>query len=598
MLKKHYLRGISAVIILSLLLLAFSGCRVHEEGPVVAPGELPTMGEAEFDIFANEIFVDYVTTDSLSLNYFVADPPSFGIEEIVPTLGEVMTLETIRRDREENLEYADRLGGFRYDFLRPDQQIIYDILVRALDIYNVISGNEDFAFYTGYIRPINGIQVQLPILLAEFNFRTEADIDIYFQLLEDTHRYFSDIIEFERERSRRGTFLSSNNVDSVLDHIESFLANRDDNFMILVFDDIIDGFGGLSEQQREHYKHRNQELVLGSFLPAYDYLADAMRELRGIGARNGGLVNLPDGPMYAQAYLQDRTDSDMTIKQMDFVLRKAMADTRSRLIASITANEQLGEMLFNNELGRIPFDTPENYIETLRDAISQDFPPLGPAQYVVREIHESLQEHMSPAFYLTPAVDSFFDNVIYLNSIELTDNLYLFKILAHEGFPGHLYQSVYFLQQSPHPSRNFLTGIGYTEGWATYSELQSHFFAGLNENEAELLLLSSEFDLLFMSRIDLGVNGLGWDIDMLAGFLHDMGIEDRDTAEEIFHSVTGVPFLHLPYSIGYLEMMSLRKSAERSLGGNFIPLEFHRFILNFGPAPFPLLSEHLRNWAS
>ncbi len=40
----------------------------------------------------------------------------------------------------------------------------------------------------------------------------------------------------------------------------------------------------------------------------------------------------------------------------------------------------------------------------------------------------------------------------------------MFSTLAHEGYPGHLYQTNYFLSTNPSPLRTFLHCDGYDEG--------------------------------------------------------------------------------------------------------------------------------------
>ena len=565
-----------------------------------APVIIPTLGEYDFDIWLDELFVDVVTSDSLTLNFFLADPSEFGIGEIEHTLGEVTTLESIHRGFEENMEFTEKLAQFDYNLLRPDQRLLLSILNRRMEIINSANGNEDFAFFTGHIRPLVGIQVQLPVLLAEFNFRTEADFEIYFALLQDTVRYFNEIIEFERERSRRGFFMTAENVDTVLEHIESFTENREDNFMILRFEDTVNNFEGLSEQRRRELMMRNSELVLDYFLRAYDNLAEAMRELRGVGAFVGGLASMPDGQLFAQRHLSLRVDSDRTIEEMDDMLRSRLSYVQRRFISLLYANSHLQDALFDGTLSEnilpfLPEHSPEVYMQILRNATAQYFPPLYDINYVIQDVHESMQDHMSPAFFLLPAFDCFEDNVIYINPASLGDRMRLFTVLAHEGFPGHMYQAVYFLQQSPHPIRNFITGIGYVEGWATYAEMKSFSFAGMGI-AGELLQLSAEFDLLFISIVDLGVNGFGWDMRELARFLGQMGITSRETIEEIFHMVIGIPLFYLPYSIGYLEMLELRDSAMAGLGEHFSLIEFHRFILEFGPSPFSLIHEGMPSW--
>ena len=556
----------------------------------------PLSQEELFDILLDELFVDIVTSDSITLNYFIADPSVYGIGDMTPGYGEVTSPETIQRDRQETRDLLDRLSGFQYDNLRADQQVACDILLHNIELSELLDSEDDYFYYLGAIRPLNGQQVQLPIILAEFNFYTEADIDIYLRLLEDTRRYYDDLIEFERERSRRGFFLSDPNTDKVIEHCESFLENPEDNFMIAVFNDRIDRYEGLDDGRREQLKLRNRELVLGEVLPAYEALLEAMRSLRGQGANPGGLADLPDGGDFARAYFQYKTGSSMTPEQADALLQEEMDRALVEIWALMDSNPKLSEAFANSTLGSIRDDTPENYLDSLRQAIAADFPAIGPLRYVVHEVHDSMQEHVSPAFYLTPAFDRYDDNVIYINPSAISDNMSLFTTLAHEGYPGHMYQTVYYLQQSPHPLRTVLGDWGYTEGWATYVEFQSYHYAGLRQDSAELLRLSGLFDLFFITRIDLGVNALGWDISATASFCRQLGISDYGVVEDVYHTVTGNPLLYLPYCLGYLEFMSLRDEAITALADDFDLNGFHRFLLDFGPAPFPVIREHMQDW--
>ena len=59
-----------------------------------------------------------------------------------------------------------------------------------------------------------------------------------------------------------------------------------------------------------------------------------------------------------------------------------------------------------------------------------------------------MEEYLSPAFYLVPPIDDFWQNTIYINEASTPIGLDLFTTLAHEGYPGHLYQTVYYLLYS------------------------------------------------------------------------------------------------------------------------------------------------------
>ena len=595
--KNTIYRLVCVVLLFSLYTGLSGGCQKNDQGePLNIVVEAHKSQEERFDLLIAELFEDIITSDSITMNYFLADPSIFGIEKLVPTFGDVTSHETILQDRLDNQDISNRLSKFRYEELRYDQKVIYDILVFNLELYEAMDKTDDCSYYLGAIRPINGVQVQLPIILSEFHFYTVEDIGIYLDLLEDTQRYFNDLIGFERERANRGFFLSGANVDKVIENCESFLEDPENCFMILVFNDRIDHYEGLSDVQREQFKQRNRELVLNNVLPAYNTLLDAMRELRGVGANPGGLAALPDGREFAKAYLQYCTGSSRTPEQVDALLEKYMDDTLGEIRAIIADDPNLSERYFNDMLGKIRDDTPDNYLEELETAIKRDFPPIGPTGYVVREVHESMQEHVSPAFYLTPALDSYDDNVIYINPSAITDNMSLFTTLAHEGYPGHLYQTVYYLQQSPLPLRTVMGDWGYVEGWATYVEYQSYYFAGLSEDEATLLRYSNFLDMLFITRIDLGVNVLGWDINQAALFCRQLGITDREVVESIYDTVTSNPLLYLPYCLGYLEIISLREEAMNALGDDFSIKEFHRFLLDFGPAPFPVIRAYMLEW--
>ena len=61
----------------------------------------------------------------------------------------------------------------------------------------------------------------------------------------------------------------------------------------------------------------------------------------------------------------------------------------------------------------------------------------------VKDVVPSLEPYSAPAFYLTTPLGDSDNNVIYINRRNSPQGLELYTTLAHEGFPGHLYQTVY-----------------------------------------------------------------------------------------------------------------------------------------------------------
>ena len=132
---------------------------------------------------------------------------------------------------------------------------------------------------------------------------------------------------------------------------------------------------------------------------------------------------------------------------------------------------------------------PKEILSYLQETIYNDFPELKEeVNCNIKEVHKSLQDHLSPAFYLTPALDKCDENNIYINRGGNNDMSTIFTTLAHEGYPGHLYQHVYFNQQNPNPIRSLLNFSGYSEGWATYCEMYSYSISGLDRDLAEFCM--------------------------------------------------------------------------------------------------------------
>lgn len=588
-------RRIGALLLaLAMCFALFAGCR----GEMVENTKFPTppqklAGSEALGELIDEMFEKWVTSDSLMLNYMLADPSRFGIVPPKPTYGEVTSPASIAENREETRDFSERLGEIAYGELDAEQQLIYDSIKRNLDLSKFMEGKDDYYYYTSEINPGNGLQTILPVLLAEFVFRTADDIETYLQLLEDTRRFFGDMIEVERVRSEKGFFMNDANVDTVIANCESFVENREDNPLILTFNEKIDGFEGLTAEEREQFKARNKESVLGNVLSAYDDLIAAMRELRGKGANKGGLSSLPDGEKYAEMYLKLITGSDKTPAQVDELLVEQLDSTMARMGDLVKGNIDVYQEILRRYPDLIPEESPKAYLDKLEQAMKKDFPPIKPVRYVTHEVHESLEEFLNPAFYFTPALDSFDDNVIYINKSKITGTLSLFTVLGHEGYPGHLYQTVYFLQKSPHPVRRVLEPGGYSEGWASYVEMISYSYAGLNETEAEIMRISRVYELLLTCRIDLCVNALGWDQKRLGEYLDLQEITDT---EELFNQLVGDPLVFLKYGLGYLEFEALLEEARTALGGDFVLMEFHRFILDLGPAPFALIRARMHEW--
>ena len=190
---------------------------------------------------------------------------------------------------------------------------------------------------------------------------------------------------------------------------------------------------------------------------------------------------------------------------------------------------------------------------------------------------------------MIPPIDNTTENVIYVNQSQVRNELSLYTTLAHEGYPGHLYQTVYFANQNPSPIRSILNYGGYVEGWAVYAEMMSYYFSPLSKQQAALLQKNSSIMLGLYSLVDMGIHYDGWSYSQVSQFLSKYGIADQDTVREIYYLILGDPGNYLKYYIGYLEFLEIKKEAMAAAGDSFSQREFHEAVLNVGPAPFDIV---------
>lgn len=545
--------------------------------------------QKNFSSFLNNLFVLNVKSDSLSLNYSLANPESYGIKETKATLGEYGTASMNKELFVLENSYS-RLLAFDFDKLSPDQQLTYRILKAYLEDNMKLGEN---LYYNECLGPTTGIQAQLPILLAEYNFYSRADIDEYLNLLPCVYDYFSDIAEFEKEKSALGLFMNNRVAKRIIDQCNSFTENPQDNFLIKYFNEKIMAFDDLSDSEKSYYKAANKAAVLNYVIPAYKMLARELTKLLGTGTNSAGLFYYPQGKEYYESLARVKTGSGRDISGMINLLDKAINDGITR----ITALSLSDQSLLNKYLSfkSFPITDPQEILNDLKDGMANDFPECVPVNCNIKYVPKSLSEYLSPAMYLVPPIDNYTENNIYINGNDSKTLSMIYTTVAHEGYPGHLYQCTYFRNKKEAPIRSIMDFPGYDEGWATYVEMYSYHISGIDENLANFLEANNVVILCMYARADIGIHYKGWTREKTINYITAL-IENEETAGLIYDTLLEEPGVYLPYAVGYLEIMELRKKAELELADKFAAKDFHTFLLDIGPAQFDIIEDYMYDW--
>lgn len=307
------------------------------------------------------------------------------------------------------------------------------------------------------------------------------------------------------------------------------------------------------------------------------------------------LCEYADGQDYYRFLLLSDVGTDMSPEECITALESQLKDT-VKDISSLTAKNK---DLYTEYLSAVPtLSKPKEIMEELKADSLVDFPEIKNISYELKNVPDALSGTSACAFYLVPPIDSKEANIIYINNNRVDSNE-MFSTLAHEGYPGHLYQTNYFLSTNPSPLRTFLHYDGYDEGWGTYAQLYSYNFIEFKnvdektQNQLRQLYRDNDlFSLSLSSLIDLYVNYKNYDENALADYLQSFGV-DNTTAKTLYQYVIENPTTYLSYSIGYYELDKLEKDMKDSLGKSFKPSYFHEAVLNVGSCNFSILRQEI-----
>jgi uncharacterized protein (DUF885 family) len=544
---------------------------------------------AAFDEFLLQLFRSEITQNTINLHFSLSSPASYGITDIPISLGGISG-QAAEQNRAALENTVAALKHFDTEKLSKTQKLTYDILS---DYLSMEQKGTDFSLYNEYLNPSSGIQAQLPVLYEEYRFYNEDDIKTYLKLLPLTGSYFEQIIDFEKEKSSAGLFMSDAVCKEVIEQCSRFADDGDDHYLILTFNKKVDDFKDLSDEQKTAYKKQNEKIVKEMIFPAYTSLASSLSSLLGSGKNEKGLCYLKRGRDYYKYLVYENTGCADSIADIETMIGQKRLSDLSEAAALTASNPDLWTDAQKLSLSSAD---PTSVLELLKERMQSDFPKAPDVSYSVSYIEECMEDYLAPAYYITAPIDDYNANSIYINAKTDATTMRYFTTLAHEGFPGHLYQTIMSYQSGLPAIRSILNYPGYVEGWATYVEMMSYHYAGLPDDTATLLALNQSALLSLYASTDIGIHHDGWSLSDTIKFWNDYGISDPDTIAEIYRYIISEPANYLRYYVGYLQFLELKEYAKETLGNDYNEAAFHQTLLSIGPAPFEIVKKYLKEF--
>ena len=542
--------------------------------------------QEKFDTYLESLFSQEVTASTINLHYTLKNPENYGIDDYTVTYGDVsrdsyqasfLALENIRKVLES------------YDPKKLDtpRRLTYDILYAETELDLTAT---DLYLYQEMLRPSTGVQAELPVLMAEYAFYDEGDVQDYLALLGKTQDYFRQILLFQMEKANHGLFMSQFAAEDIISQCRNFIADKENNYLIETFADKIDAMEGLTEEQKQSYKEQNSQAVADSVIPAYEMMAHGLEKLKLSGKNQQGLCYLPEGKAYYEYLVKSYTGSNRTVEQMQEAATQKRAQDMSQAAKLLSENPDLLTQTASYAFAQ---QDPTAILTELLGKMKQDFPAPPDTNFTVKYVHPSLEEFMAPAFYLAVPIDDITQNSIYINGSNNYQKLKLYTTLAHEGYPGHLYQNIMERSQKFSTIRSLLGTSGYSEGWATYVEMVAYQYADMDHKLAQLFQLDQSALLSLYATADMGIHYDGWSLARMKEFFGEYQITNEEALTDVYQLIVEEPAHYLKYYIGYLEFLDLKEYAEKRYGEAYSDYRFHEALMRMGPAQFPVLREYL-----
>lgn len=538
-----------------------------------------------FHKFTDSLFRKEASSSTLTLHYTLQSPQSFGISD-VPVCYDSVSQKIVSPQK-----YLEYLSSIDSSSLSLSDQITYDVLLLLFQ-QSAASWN-----FTGYAEPLGatiGIQAQLPVLLCEYSFASKDDILTYLRLLSTTDQYFSSLLAYEREKAASGLFMPDSCADGIISQCLSFIEkDPKDHLLITVFNQKLQKLSFLSEKEKTFLQDENLKTVTNHVFPAYQLLAQGLRFLKKNCKNQMGLYYLPKGKAYYEYLVQSSTGSILSIPSIQNRIQTQLLNDAASCRKLLSQYPDLDQLTLSD----LPSD-PADILEDLQTHMTNDFPSAPQTTYSLKYVDQSLSDFLSPAFYLTAPIDNPDQNIIYLNPGAGYEGLDLYTTLAHEGYPGHLYQNLYSSAYLP-PIRQLLNFGGYTEGWATYVEMISYSYAaeGKSDHEAATIFLAQKQRSMMLgisSLIDIFIHYYGFTRDNVSHFLSEMGISSKAAANSIYDAALESPANYLKYYLGYLTFLDLQAYCQQKWPDQFQLSDFHKRVLEIGPCQFPVLEKYLK----
>lgn len=547
-----------------------------------------------FDAYLEKEFIETMESDYSTLHVFLENPEAYGVDrgKVSVDLGMRFDEESVAEMVEETRSTLEELRGIDCEQLTEDRRQTYEILLRSLEADDALNA-EEFIDYGWLFESMSGLHYQLPTMFADWTLRSEQDVKDLITLVRDVQPYLASAVEYTRAQQEKGLLMID--FESVLDYCAGVLEAGEDSSVLAAMCDSIDALN-LADAQK--YKDELSAAFSESFLAGYQELYDALTEMQSGFNNEAGLAAFPNGREYYELLLRSESGMDWTVEEMREWLTEAY-DRHVSNMQTISLKNSSAVMQYLYGSMDTGYTSYEAMLEDIRAAMTADFPEIGDLEYEIFNVNEEIASDSGVAAYFNiPALDATTPRQLRVNpNLGDIQSVDVYTTVAHEGFPGHMYQYAYLYENIGEPIRCLLNSNSYAEGYAIYAGYEAmRYLDGIDEYVLELYQENETAIYCLLVLADIGIHCDGWTLEEMNEFFLDCGFDFGSAAADQYEQLRANPCAFVPYCVGYEQILTLKEQAESELGSAFTEIGFNTMLLDSAGAHYELLEQNVRNY--
>ena len=580
-------KKITLLMLSAVMAFSFTGCSKKDSGEE----------QKKFDEFMKQEFVESMEQSYPNTHIILENPKNYGVDtsKTKVQIDKELNETTMKENKELNEKSAKAFKEFDRDTLSDKQKETYDIYSYMLD-YTTEMNDSKFDYMSMPLESMTGMHTQLPTLFSDWTLRNEQDVKDVITLMKSVRPYMDSILAYTKKQEEKGTLMLD--IKSVKEYCEKVVKEDVNSSVLTGLNESIDNLK-LGDDKTKQYKAELKKAFQEYFLPAYSDIIKTMKELDSSKNNTLGLSHMKNGKEYYELLFKQATGTDKSIEDIKKELNSMSRSSLLAVQSVISKNKNLYDEYVNGKI-KTKYKDFESMLKDLDKDIKDDFPSVGTLNYRIRPIGEDLASGGVAAYFNIPALDGTTPKQIRVNMLEDALNvqsLETFSTVAHEGIPGHMYQIAYAYKNVKDPWRNSMASfLGYTEGYATYTELYAlKYLDGVSADAVKLQQNMVVYQDCLIALADIGIHYEGWTKEDLSNFLEENGLGVSDVSD-FYNQLQANPTAFLSYYVGYVQIANLKKDAQEELKDKFNDRDFHEAILKSGAAPFHVVEENVKDY--